>query len=93
MILQRFESRIVVGRVVGGEPSRLQAVSASEHLYMARIQTYLSRDTILIQDADDDRSDVCPGVMPLQQCEGKLVFPKLPLIWLVNWAVDIVCGD
>jgi hypothetical protein len=60
---------------------------------MNRKNTYLLRNPILVQDISDDRSDIRSGVVPLQQCEGKLVFFESPLIWLVNRTVDIVGGN
>ncbi len=90
VILQRFEGRVVVGCVVGSEPSRLQAINiCTWHEY----NTYFCRNSVVVQYTRNDRSNVCSGVVPLQQCESKLVFPQHPLIWLVNRAVDIVGGN
>ena len=60
---------------------------------MKRKNTYLLRNPILIQDVSDDQGNIRSGMMPLQQCEGKLVFFKSPLIWLINRTVDIVGGN
>jgi hypothetical protein len=60
---------------------------------MKRKNTYLLRNPILVQDISNNQGDICSGVMPLQQCKGKLVFFKSPLIWLANWTVDIVGGN
>jgi len=33
VILQRFEGRVIVGCIVGGEPSQLQAINASTSIH------------------------------------------------------------
>ena len=90
VILQRFEGCIVVGSIVGGEPSRLQEVSiCTGHEY----NTYLLRNSVLVQDTCDNQCNVRSTMVPLQWRESKLVFPEHPLIRLTNSAVDIVGSD
>jgi len=52
--------------------------------------TYLSWNSVLAQDTNNDWSNVHSCVMPLQRCESELILLQDPLVWLVNRAVDVV---
>jgi hypothetical protein len=90
VILQRLERCIVIGSIIRGEPSSLQEVSICTG---DEYNTYLLRDSVLVQDTCNNRSDVCTTMVPLQWRESELVFPERPLIRLAISAVDIVGCD
>ena len=90
VILQCFEGCIIIGSIVGGEPSRLPEVSiCTGHEY----NTYLLRNSVLVQDTCNNRCNVHSTMVPLQWHKSKLIFPEHPLIRLANSTVDIVGSD